>query len=188
MKCRKKTLSRTEWKRVTERQDVYMPIKNELFSGMAGLLYLRSVREPLYVTYPKEYGGFPDGKVKIADNGYYWMQIAPQDCHWWLTIMFDNNGMLLQSYFDMTRENNVSNTRDAYFWDLFLDVAIPAQGEPVILDRDELDDALRDGTITQKEHQSAIETAVKIIDWYRGHTDAYHTYIDTLFTALRAHL
>lgn len=181
MECKKKTLRRSEWHRVTKRTEAYIRIQNAILSGKAGLLQIQELLAPLWVESPQ-------GKMKIADCGYFWMQIAPEEKHWWLTVMFDSNGKLLQSYFDITRENHIQDTMESYFIDLFLDVFIPAYKSPVILDRDELDDALRVALITESEHQMALYTADQIMEWYAQHTEMYYVYIKKLFAALQKHL
>lgn len=167
MELKRKTLRREEWKRITRKTVTVRPVRTPHFSGLGSLITIHELTGQLWVP------DSPFGPVLIADRGYRWLQFAPEGEHWWLTVMFDEQGSLVQSYFDITRRNELSDPDGAYFQDMFLDVAVPAVGEPVVLDRDELDAALADGSITRGEHALALETADKILKWYAENREAY---------------
>ena len=107
-------------------------------------------------------------QVRLVDTGYSWMQIAPKNEHWWLTVMFDDQGGIVQYYFDITLENILCG-RDSYFRDLFLDIAALPEQAMELLDRDELDAALAEDTITKDEYGLALETA----EWLMGELPQY---------------
>ena len=167
MKLKQKTLRRDEWKRVTQKTVTMRPVRTPLFSGLGCLITIHAVEKPLWVP------SSPFGPILIADKGYRWLQFEPEGEHWCLTVMFDEKRRLTQSYFDITRRNDLSDPENAYFEDMFLDVAIPAVGEPAVLDRDELDAALADGSISGAEHALALETADRILSWYAENREQY---------------
>lgn len=146
----KKYLSRDGWSRVVRSRFVCREIKE----GMAGLLYLEKVTKPLVTKC------FADN-FTIVDDGYYWMQIAPRDANWWLTVMLNERKEIVQYYFDITR-TNVLRGRDSWFEDLMLDVVVLPDGTSVLLDQDELDMALEQGNITKAEHSLASRMATEI--------------------------
>lgn len=80
----------------------------------------------------------PIGKVTIADNNYKNLIFAPKGKNWWLTVMFDDQDNLIESYFDITKINDFSNPENPYFIDMKLDVCIPNGYEPTIMDEEEL--------------------------------------------------
>lgn len=180
MELKRKTLRRTEWTRITRRKYQMHRVNTALFSGAASLITIEELTQPLWVP------DSPFGPVLIADRGYRWLQIAPEGKHWWLTVMFDENGGLVQSYFDITRRNDLTESENAYFIDMFLDVAIPAEGEPAVLDRDELDAALADGSITEEEHALALRTAEKLLRWYAENREAYLRFLDVQLRTFQA--
>lgn len=171
MEVKKKTLRRDEWRRVTSKTISMMPVTTELFSGTVCLLTIHEVEAPLWV----REGAF--GDVKIADHGFRWLQIAPEGRHWWLTVMFDEKNAWVQSYFDITKYNDFSDPEKPFFYDLFLDVCISANGVPLVMDRDELDAAWMDGSITQAEHTLALKTAEEILSWYEQNREVYRNFI-----------
>lgn len=152
----RKYLNRENWSRVVEFKSAYTELNGTGLEGMAGLLYLKRLTKPLVT---KCFAN----NFKIADDGYFWMQIAPEGKNWWLTVMVDDRKNILQYYFDITRSNFVMG-RDSYFEDLMLDVVVLPNGENILLDQDELDVALKLGNITGEEYKLAGDTAREIQD------------------------
>lgn len=177
MELEKKSLSRREWTWITKSELVTEPVDCPLFSGVAGLLRICSVSKPLQVP-------FPSGMRTIGDVGYSWLQLAPRDAHWWLTVIVDDEDRLFESYFDITRGNDFSDPLSPTFLDMKLDVTIAPGGTPRILDEEELREALRAGCISPEEYALAEDTAKKIIDWYTTHQQAYYAFLATLYKRL----
>lgn len=177
MKLERKSLSRREWKWIEKAALAVEPVENEVFCGVAGLLHIQAVSTPLAVP-------CPGGNMVIGDAGYRWLQLAPRDAHWWLTVLIDWKDRLLESYFDITRANDFSDPLSPAFYDMKLDVAIPPRGAPRVLDGDELLEALQTGLISPSEYELALSTAQGIITWYKGHQEAYYAYLSTLYAHL----
>lgn len=93
------------------------------------------------------------------DDGYLWVTIIPMEENYAMTIKFDNNSNLIHFYFDITKENFLDDKNAPYFKDLYLDVIFDNNGRIDLLDRDELDEALNDGDITDEEYNFAIKEA-----------------------------
>jgi predicted RNA-binding protein associated with RNAse of E/G family len=110
---------------------------------------LDAVREPLWV----ELG---TRRLCLADAGYSWLQHFPADeAHYALTTMFDARGQIVQWYFDICREHALDARGVPWFDDLYLDIVLAPPDGPLLLDGDELADALRGGAITRAEHDLA---------------------------------
>lgn len=101
----------------------------------------------------------------IANDGFKNLIFAPKNKNWWLTVMFDNKNNLIESYFDITKENNFDDESNPYFIDMKLDVCIPFKYKHYIMDEDELKEALNLNLITDEEYNKAYNTAIKIIDF-----------------------
>ncbi len=152
MKPSIKTLSRSEWPRVVKRKYAWMEVCDEHFCGQASLILIEEVTAPL----EKAYNGM---SVKIVDQGYCWLQLAPKDKTYWLTVMLDESGRIVSYYFDITDYNELHESGDSYFVDLFLDVVLLPGGRLYLLDEDELEEALQQGDINQQQFYKACETA-----------------------------
>ena len=170
MELGRRDLKRDDWNRIIEKEIIIEDIKNDYMEGKVCFLSMIKVSSPLAVD-------SPIGKVTIADNGYKNLIFAPKNKHWWLTIMFDDKDNLIESYFDITKENNFSDEFNPYFIDMKLDICIPSGDNPYIMDEDELKEALRKGLINQDEYNIAYETAHKIIDTFNNNKDTYYKYI-----------
>lgn len=162
MKLKRKTMQRREWKGIEEKSFCAMPVKNELFSGKAGLLRMERVEEPFFVS---EQGR----RVQITGTGYTWLQLAPEKEHFWATVMFDEEGRLFEQYFDITLENHIPEVGDAWFTDLILDIVVNAQNEIKTLDAEELRSALRTGEITEEQYALAVCAQEKLFSFLLGH-------------------
>ena len=151
MQIKQKSMSRSSWTRILDKEYVIMDITYNNSNGKIGLLYIKDVKEPLIKSYNNE-------KIVIVDKGYYWLQIGLKDKNYWITAIYDNNKNLIQYYIDITR-NNYINSNDPYFEDLFLDVVIFPNGNYITLDINELNQALSEKIITEQEFNMALDTA-----------------------------
>lgn len=148
-------MARDNWSRVISREYRTTEFSVDGHHGVIGILRFGKVREPLKVSVGSRL-------VQIVGSGYYWLQVAPEGEHWWLTAMFDPSMRPLEYYFDITLENRIDGDESS-FRDLFLDVVVAADGSPYLLDEDELDAALAEGVITPEEHALSHETAAKLL-------------------------
>lgn len=155
MVIKKRRMARDSWSRIISREFTHAPIRQAPFGGVMGLLRFTKVSEPLKVM-------VGDRLVQVVGSGYYWLQIAPEGEHWWLTAMFDPSLRPLEYYFDVTLENHLDGG-ESYFDDLFLDVVISPDGSPYLLDEDELDIALSEGVITKEQHTLSHRIADSIL-------------------------
>ena len=171
-----KTLRREGWKRVTKRQDAQRRVRDAFVDGWIGLIRMEAVTHALTVSYD----GMP---LTLVDRGYAMLQIAPSDAHWWLSVYLGADGKVLQFYFDVTWANHVEGEQP-FFEDLYLDVVFLPDGRHFVLDREELDDALRQGVIGQDQYALAIQTAQEIVETWTGRvaelTETCLAYTDSL--------
>lgn len=163
-------LKRDDWSRIKKKTIKIENVKNEYFEGKICKLTMNEVETPLTVN-------SPIGMVTIADNNYKNIIIAPKNDNWWLTVMFDDNNNLIESYFDITRLNNFYNQENPFFIDMKLDVCIPYNHDPSIMDEEELKELLDYGFITKKDFDMAYATANKIIKFYNANKEKYYNFI-----------
>ncbi len=148
-------MARDNWPRILEREYSHTPFCGDNISGEIALLHFTKVAKPLDVTL--------DNKIiRIIDNGYYWLQIAPKNENWWITAAFDENKKPVQYYIDVTLKNVIDGA-ESYFFDLFLDVVFAPDGIPHLFDADELDEALARGIITPEQHKFSHSVADRLM-------------------------
>ncbi|MDE6655560.1 MAG: DUF402 domain-containing protein [Anaeroplasmataceae bacterium] len=178
MSLLRKSLRRDEWKRFIKKSIKTMQVEEPEFCGTVCLLKIEEITEPLVVSYPSY-------TVTIADKNYRWLQFAPKNENWWLTVLYDDKEELIESYFDITKENDFEDEDNPTFIDLYLDVVFSKDREPVILDKNELKDALDNDFITFEEYELAFFVAKKIIKGYNRNKAKYYEFIDRQYNKLR---
>lgn len=171
-----KTLSRSDWPRILERAQAFMPFEREGLKGWAGLIEMKRVTAPLAVPVLGE-------RLTIADEGFRWLQIAPEDENWWLTVMFNRTGETVQYYFDVSLRNEIDGVCSR-FSDLYLDVVLLPDGRLALLDADELDEALAEGAIAPEEHALAVRTADGLMQSIPGNRKCWKRSAEKFLTSL----
>lgn len=171
---KRKYLDRSNWKRVIEKSFKSKFINSEEFSGNISLISIEKVSTPLVKSMlGKDYC--------LANEGFTWLEQLPKDKNYCITTMFDDKGEIVQWYFDVIKAQGVTNRGVAYFDDLFLDVVVLPHGEIILLDEDELQEALTKNEITQMEYDMAYEEANRIMETLASD-------IDTLANSSKHHL
>ncbi len=146
-----RSITRSRWARIIDSSPFFLDLELPEFNAAAALMQIKKVTSPLVVTA----AGHP---LTIADDGYSWMQLAPECQYWWMSVMFDRSGHIIQYYFDTTKGNHIDGDR-SYFIDLYLDVVALPDGRVELLDRDELDNALDAELISLEEYTLSVATA-----------------------------
>ena len=177
MVLERKVMSRSNWPRVIDREYVHMMGNEYDFNGAIGLIYLKNVTEPATKTYDKT-------RVTIIDSGYYWLQIAPKGENFWLTVMYNQLGEIVQFYYDITDCNTILENGESWFYDLYLDIVMLPDGRLFLLDEDEICRALDKKDITKDQYDKAYLTANEIIKKLDGNigdlTDTCNHYFEIL--------
>ena len=148
--------NRSEWKRVIERSYVQSFVDTKEFKGYITLLKVIKVREPLHVQYNGK-------KVCIVDDGYSWLQHFPLNKQYSVTTMFNSEGEIVQWYIDICKEIGIENNIP-WLDDLFLDIIVLPTGEVILIDADELEEALLSGIIDKQLYNKAWTEANRIKD------------------------
>lgn len=145
---KRKELGRYHWKNVWKRRDCHCCWEANGLQGEAELIHILQAAK-------KGIGCFRGEDVVIYQDDFYWLQIAIPGVHWWLTVMLDAQGQIVQYYFDITLENHLLQSPDSWFWDLYLDVVMMPDGRMDLLDEEELLQALAEGEISRQQFQDA---------------------------------
>lgn len=158
---KRKFSDRANWRRILKSNYACIPLDNRHFRGYVTMYHILDLREPLW----KEYSG---RKMCLADKGYMWMQHYPRGEHFVVTTMFDAQGRVVQWYIDICKTIGLTDQQVPWFDDLYLDIVKLPTGEVLLLDEDELEEALASGMITQKDSDLAKRTAHRLLKWIRS--------------------
>lgn len=143
-----KRADRKDWWRVTKNRFVMLPVESAMFTGYVTLYCIDAVREPLQA---KSVGQ----DVCLADEGYLWMQHFPQGTRYAITSIFNAQHELISWYIDICKRHYLDKNGILWYEDLYLDLDVSPAGEFVLLDADELDEALRQGQISSLDYELA---------------------------------
>ncbi len=177
LEVKKKTLNQTSWQRVTKSASAFLLLDYPGFKGVAGLFEIREVTARLIVTLLGK-------RTVLADRGFHWLQIGPENENWWLTVMFDADDQPIEYYFDITKDNTFCGA-ESFFLDLFLDVVLLPDGTITILDADELEQAFAEGLIAEDDYWLAVSTAAKIIAALPRERFRLMAFCDKIFNELK---
>jgi predicted RNA-binding protein associated with RNAse of E/G family len=147
---KQKYANRPNWSRINKKRYFQEYVQDEIYEGYISLLYLDQVREPLTVKYGNH-------DIRIVDHGYSWIMFFPDNKHFSLTVMVDNNNEIKQWYFDIVKSIKLSDEGIPVIEDLYLDLVVLPNGEYYILDEDELTTAFDEGIIDTHDYKLATD-------------------------------
>ena len=173
-----KDMKRTAWKRLLEKTYTLRDCAPWGHPGRESILRIHKVSQPLWV---KE--GY--GRICIADAGHSWVQVACYGQPYWLTAMFDRKDRFLQIYFDIARPPCFDDPDDPTFEDLYLDVVLTSKLELAILDREELDEAWRNGEIDRETYDFALAACEKLLVWLKENKQELVDYITKVYHEMK---
>ena len=162
-----KDMLRSEWTRIRRKEQIILPFFCAYGHGKISLLKMLEVSEP----FCRIYGG---KEIVLADNGYYWLQLALDGSHAWFTVMFDDRGRFLQIYVDVTDGNDTDKDNPS-FTDLYLDFVV-YDGRLYELDRSELNAALAAAAITPEQYRRAREAGAQVKAFLLENLDSLPVY------------
>ncbi len=152
MFIKRREMKRSDWKRIIKRKYITKNVNIQGIEGVAGLIYMEQVSAPL------EKNG-----ITIVKEGYKWLQIALKDQNFWVTAMFDEHDDFVQIYFDVTLKNYFDIPDNPQFDDLFIDIVLTTDRKVLVLDSDELEQALAENVITFDQYTLGKETAKNLV-------------------------
>ena len=124
-------------------------------------------------------GTTPNGMV-IIDNNYKWIEFYDYNSKVKLTSFQNEKGETIEWYFDIAREIGKENGLP-YEDDLYLDVVVTPQGEIILLDEDELKEALERMELTKEEYENAYKEAENLIDILKYKKEKLREFTDKYF-------
>lgn len=145
-------LSYDEWKCITAKKLSGRQIQSDFFTGYVGLMEIQQVSEA-------QKWKFNDNEFVVCDAGLKWLSILPKDDFYCITAMMNQDNDILVWYIDMIAAQGIDADGIPYFDDLYLDLVVYPNGEILVDDMDELEEALCQADITQAQFDLAVHTA-----------------------------
>ncbi len=89
-----------------------------------------------------------------------------------MRVYTDEKGNILEYYFDISRQNVFDEeARIPYYDDLYLDVGVDHENNILVMDEDELEQALSENQITKGEYDLAQNTCNKLVEEIKSGTN-----------------
>lgn len=154
---KRKYIDRSKWKRIEKSNSILFNTFQERFDGYASAIFIEKVHEKLMCNLNKR-------QFCLVNDGYVWIQPLPIEKNWSVTTMFNESNNIIQWYFDITKQNSIDVNGQPFYDDLYLDVVVFPSGEIVLLDEDELKEALEKGAIARDDFELAYNVANEIIN------------------------
>lgn len=144
-----------DWPRLKKTRFSTKRLENDHFKGMVTLLWLDEFAPPFHTEY--------DPALCVADSGYSWLQHFPDEGGYSQTTAFDSDGQIVQWYVDLCGDWHVGDDGVPVFEDLYLDIVIRPSGKLLVLDADELGEALQKGKITEETYRQVRNRAAGLL-------------------------
>lgn len=146
-KCR---LTYDEWKCIKDKQQTIQFVTTDEFCGHVSVLEIKEVTEP-------QVWNFNGKNQTVCDKGIKWISILPKDKYYCITAMLNQNEEIIVWYIDMIASQGMEEGIP-FFYDLYLDLIAYPDGTIITDDMDELEDALKNGDISDRLFQLAVDT------------------------------
>lgn len=144
-----------------------MRLDCEIYHGHVSLIMLTN-GEYYYWDFPKA------GKTAVCGEGMVWLQLVPDDCKRLITVMCLPQKKVVKGelytysvsaiYVDVIEGLEYDPDGVAAYIDKYLDVKLTPQGDVIIDDRDELDEALKIKELTEEQYNDALTECDLIIE------------------------
>lgn len=144
-----------------------MRLDCENYHGLVSLIMLTD-GEYYYWDFPKA------DRTAVCGKGMVWLQLIPDNCKRLITAMYLPQNKVVKGklypyslsaiYVDVAERFEYDPDGVAVYIDKYLDVKLTPQGDVLIDDRDELDEALKNKELTEEQYKEALTECDLIID------------------------
>jgi len=129
------------------------------FHGLVCLLQLID-GQPFYWDLPIA------GRIPVIGKGMTWLQLIPDGKRHVLTAKYLPNNSISIWYTDIIEDIEYDSDGVAIFVDKYLDVVFTPQGDIIVDDRDELDEAFQTGELSKQQYELALKECDLILEEY----------------------
>lgn len=144
-----------EWAGIPNQRFCQQRIDTTLFHGMARLICMDKVAEPIR-------WNFQNDDILVCDNGMKWLAMLPDNEYYVISALLNNRNEITLWYIDMIADSGLDEDGIVYYDDLYLDLVVYPYGEVYTDDMDELEEALEKKDISQDLYDLAIRTCDKL--------------------------
>mgnify|MGYP003289808885 CR=1 FL=1 len=133
-----------------------MYMDNELFKGWVSINYLTD-GQTHYWEYEKS------GRISVCGEGMIWLTLIPEGKSRCIGAYIKPDRRVNAWYIDVIESVGIDDDGVVYYIDKYLDVVLTPQGDVVVKDRDELDEAYSSGELSVEQYENALYEGELII-------------------------
>lgn len=127
------------------------------YSGWISLITKTKVKYPIIIN-------GSNGEYCVFNHEYEGVIFLPENGQWCVSALYDNHGDIVEWYFDIIKNYEITENNNPYYYDLYLDVTLNANNGVTILDEDELKEALEMDIISNYEFNLAYEYCDSLVN------------------------
>ena len=143
--------------KILVRNNYFEELNDDRYVGYIGVTDIIETSEDIYV--PRE--GRED--ECIFASGMKRLRIFPTNTNYTINAVYDSNFNFIEFYIDIVNKVGLNEDNIPYMEDLFLDIVFTHKDEIIILDEDELDEALDENVISQEQYNMCLKQKDELV-------------------------
>ena len=143
--------------KIHKRNNYFEEINDDRYTGYIGITDIIETSEVVCV--PR------DGREDecIFAPGMKRLRIFPKNKNYTINAIYDSNFNFIEFYIDIVNKVGLNEDGIPYMEDLFLDIVFTGRDEIIILDEDELDEALINNEISQEQYNMCLKQKAELV-------------------------
>ena len=143
--------------KILMRNTYFEEVNDDRYVGYIGVTDIIYTSEEVYV--PRE-GREPEC---ILASGMKRLRVFPTNANYTINAVYDSNFNFIEFYIDIVNKVGLNEEGIPYMEDLFLDVVFTHKDEIIILDEDELEEALDNNEISKDQYNMCLREKDKLV-------------------------
>lgn len=144
--------------KILMRNTYFEEVNDDRYVGYIGVTDIIYTSEEVYV--PRE-GRKPEC---ILASGMKRLRVFPTNTHYTINAVYDSNFNFIEFYIDIVNKVGLNKENVPYMEDLFLDIVFTHKDEILILDEDELDEALDNNEISKEQYDMCLKQKDELVN------------------------
>ena len=144
-------------KKILKKRNYFEKVNDDRYVGYIAVTDIIETSEDMYV--PRE--GRED--ECIFASGMKRLRVFPTNAHYTINAVYDSNFNFIEFYMDISNKVGINEDNIPYMEDLYLDVVYTRKDEIIILDEDELNEALNNNEISKEQYNMCIKQKDELV-------------------------
>lgn len=143
--------------KITVKNNYFEKVNDDRYVGYIGITDIIETSEKVYV--PRE-GREPEC---ILASGMKRLRVFPTNTNYTINAVYDSNFNFIEFYIDIVNKVGLNEEGIPYMEDLYLDIVFTHKDEILMLDEDELDEALENGEVSKEQYDICMRQKTELV-------------------------